>query len=56
MSAFDHEYYVRKIEEQERELKVYRDCFLNIMKWFNKNKNLLKDIPVSHRPKVPTIK
>ena len=53
MNAHDHKYYVEKIEEQDRELRVYRDCFLDMMKWFNKNRKHLKKVPVSERPRIP---
>lgn len=56
MISEDHKYYVEKIEQRERELRVYRECFDEMMAWFNKNRKHLNKVPVSKIPKTPVNK
>lgn len=56
MTSEDHNYFVNKLEEKERELKVYRECFSEMMHWFNKNRKHLKKVPVSKIPRNPVSK
>ena len=53
MNAQDHAYYVDKLEQRERQLRVYEECFADFHAWFNKNRKLLKTIPVSKLPRNP---
>lgn len=53
MTEQDHEYYVKKIEQQEILLRSYRDSFEEINKWFKKNRVMLSEKPISEIPQVP---
>ncbi len=53
MIPSDHEYFVKKEEQKDYELRVYRECFFEMMLWFKKNKKHLKKLPVSRKPKFP---
>lgn len=54
MTDKDYKYFVEKLDQKDRELRVYRESFLHFILWFNKNKKHLDKLPVSSRPKVPS--
>lgn len=53
MNESDHKYFVDKLEQRERQLRVYEDIFLQYSEWFHKNKKHLKKVPITMPPSNP---
>lgn len=53
MNDRDYIHFLQKVEQQEYTIRVYEECFDEIMLWFRKNRKYINKFPVTKKPKIP---